>query len=79
MNPLLPKKMQLVLKKMGVNPEIFDYAMAREIIGEEMWRYSEGLCSINQSKILIKHGYPSEMSKSKANKIIKLLQKTGWK
>jgi superfamily II DNA or RNA helicase len=71
-------KMRGVLRKMGLNPDDFDYAQTKQLVGEQLRRWSENLCSMKQAKWLKAHGYSTELKFNEASQIMSAWQKNGW-
>ena len=72
-------KMKNVLRKMGLNPENFNYAETKQLVTEQLRRWSGGLCSMNQAKILKKYGHSTEVTFEAAKKLIDSIASNGWK
>ena len=78
-NKQASEKMRGVLRKMGLNPDDFDYAQTKQLVGEQLRRWSENLCSMKQAKWLKAHGYSPELKFSEASQIMSAWQKNGWR
>jgi hypothetical protein len=64
---------------MGLNPDDFDYAQTKQLVGEQLRRWHEGLCSMKQAQLLKKYGYDSNVTFEVAKKTIDALAKNNWK
>ena len=73
------EKMRGVLRKMGLNPDDFDYAQTKQLVGEQLRRWHEGLCSMKQAQLLKKYGYDSNVTFEVAKKTIDMIAGNGWK
>ena len=73
------EKMQGVLRKMGLNPDDFNYAQTKQLVGEQIRRWHEGLCSMAQAKLLKKYGYDSNVTFEQARKTIDAIINNGRK
>lgn len=73
------EKMRGVLRKMGLNPDDFDYSQTKQLVGEQMSRWQNGLCSMKQAKWLSAHGYPTKLKFEQASAIMSAWQKNGWR
>ena len=73
------EKMRAVLRKMGLNPDDFDYAQTRQLVGEQLRRWSAGLCSMKQAQLLKKFGYSAEVTFEQARKTIDSIAANGWR
>jgi superfamily II DNA/RNA helicase len=73
------EKMRGVLRKAGLNPDDFDYAQTRQLVIEQLRRWSGGLCSMKQAQLLKKYGYPTEVTFEQAKKTIDGIAANGWK
>ena len=72
------EKMKGVLRKMSLNPDDFDYAQTKQLVGEQLRRWSENLCSFKQAKWLKSHGYSGDLKFNQASQIMSAWQKNGW-
>lgn len=73
------EKMKGVLRKMGLNPDDFDYSQTKQLVGEQLRRWSENLCTFKQAKWLSSHGYSPELKFEQASQIMSAWQKNGWR
>jgi len=73
------EKMRGVLRKAGLNPDDFDYAQTKQLVTEQLRRWSGGLCSMKQAQLLKKYGYPTEVTFEQAKKTIDGIAANGWK
>jgi hypothetical protein len=72
-------KMRGVLRKMGLNPDDFDYAQTKQLVGEQLRRWHDGLCSMKQAQLLRKHGFDSNVKFEVAKATIDKIAASGWK
>jgi len=72
------EKMQGVLRKMGLNPDDFDYAQTKQLVGEQLNRWTKNLCSFKQAKWLKSHGYSPDMKFEQASQIMSAWANNGW-
>jgi superfamily II DNA or RNA helicase len=73
------EKMRGVLRKMGLNPDDFDYAQTKQLVGEQLRRWTNGLCSMKQASLLKKHGFDSNVTFEVAKATIDKIASSGWK
>jgi len=73
------EKMRGVLRKMGLNPDDFDYAQTKQLVGEQLRRWHEGLCSMKQAQLLRKHNFDSNVTFEVAKATIDKIAASGWK
>lgn len=76
----LSEKMTAMLTKIGVNPKDCTYTQARQIVGTQIQRWKENLCSLKQAKVLMRYGYDTKTLKfDDAKKLIDKLAANNWK
>ena len=75
----LSEKQHNMLLKQGINPDNLTYAQARQIIGEMFRRWDGGVCTFKQANTMKKYGYPTDVSKQEASKIIDALAANNWR
>lgn len=68
---VLSEKQKSVLMKMGINPDDYSYHQCCQLVGEQVRRWTQGLCTMKQAKLLKKHGYETkDMTMKDASAII---------
>jgi superfamily II DNA or RNA helicase len=75
----LSEKQNALLVRQGIDPETLNYAQAKKVIGEIIFRFNAKMCSYKQAKILAKHGYPTNVGFAEASGIIDALARNGWR
>ncbi len=71
--------MKKVLRKMGLNPDDFNYAQSRQLVSEQINRWNKNLCSIKQAQLLKKFGYSADLTFQDAKKTIDAIAANGWR
>jgi superfamily II DNA or RNA helicase len=75
-----PTQKQLdFLAKAGVPTDDLSFCQASQIIDKAIDRRKKNLCTFKQSKLLAKHGFPTEVTFTEASAIIDRIAKSGWK
>jgi len=72
-------KMKNILRKMGLDPADFNYAQTKQLVGEQLRRWHDGLCSMGQAKLLKKYNCDPNMTFEMARKTIDAIKNNGWK
>jgi hypothetical protein len=67
------------LAKAGVPTDDLSFCQASQIIDKAIDRRKKNLCTFKQSKLLAKHGFPTEVTFTEASAIIDRIAKSGWK
>lgn len=75
----LSEKQRGFLKRQGINPDSLEYAKARQLIGEMIFRLEKKLCTYGQAKVLRKFGIKPDMSFELASATIDAIAKNGWR
>ena len=78
-NKTASDKMRGVLRKMGLNPDDYDYTQTRQLVTAQLERWKKGLCSMKQAQLLKKYGYDSSVTFEVAKKLIDGIAANGWK
>lgn len=73
------ENMRGIIRKMGLNPDDFDYAQTKQLVGEQIRRWNENLCSMKQAKWLKSHGYSGNEKFNEASKIMTTWKNNGWR
>ena len=66
----LSEKQRACLIKQGIDPGKVGYAQGKQLLGEIFKRWTNDRCSFKQAKILKTRGYPIDVSRDEAKKII---------
>lgn len=73
-------KMEAMLKKNGLNPDVLTFAEARQLVSEIVDRSNRGLCTFKQASLMRKFGYePKDMTFAMAQRITITLSGRSWK
>lgn len=64
------QKMLALLEKQGIDTSNINFTQARALISEITGRWDKGLCSMKQARILQRAGYPTDVSREEASKLI---------
>jgi hypothetical protein len=76
----ISEKMAAMLRKMGVDPAKTNYSEARILVGEQIRRWKEKLCSPKQAALLKRYGYdPKNIKFDDAKKLIDRIASNGWR
>jgi len=76
---VISEKMANFLRsRMEIDPYSLTYTQAKQLIGEQMRRYDQGLCNLKQAKWLKSHGYPSDTKFDTAKQIMNSWKNNGW-
>ena len=73
------ENMQKVLRRAGYNPEDYNYAEAKQLVGVLIDRWKNDRCTLKQAATLKKYGYDVNSSFEDAKKIITAIQANGWR
>jgi len=76
---LSPKQADLIRKHIGIEPEERPYHEMKRLLDEQFRRWNENLCSFKQAKILSKYGYPTDLGRDDASRVIDAIAANGWK
>lgn len=77
---VLSEKQRGVLMRMGVNPDTYPYAQARQLLNEQFRRWREKLATVKQCSLLQKHGYETkDLKMDEASRLIDALAKNHWR
>lgn len=78
---LSEKQRALIEKHMpGVDVDSLPYGQAKQLLDAQFKRWSEGLCSFKQARLLKRAGYdPSNMKREEASALIDALAKNNWR
>jgi len=72
-------KMVALLEKTGIATKDMTFTQASQLIGEIIKRRDEGQCSFKQARLLLRYGYPANMSFKDASATIDAIAKNNWK
>jgi hypothetical protein len=77
---VLSEKQTALLMKNGINPEGMPYVQAKQILDEMFRRWSGGLSTFGQAKVLKKNGFVAPMRRDEAKQAIdRIAERQGWK
>jgi superfamily II DNA or RNA helicase len=75
----LSEKQQRILRQQGFDPGKLTPAQGQQIVRDLFRSWASGACTPRQSIWLKKHGYPTDLSKAEASKILQAWSDNGWK
>jgi superfamily II DNA or RNA helicase len=75
----LTERQSALLLKQGIDPGSVTYTQGKQLIGEIIRRFNDGLCSFRQAKTLKKYGYDANVTMKQASALIDGLARNGWR
>ena len=74
-----PKQSQVLLERIGVDPEKIPYGQGKQLLDEYFRRLQGGLASLKQSVLLKKHGFSMPLRHDMAGRMIgRMAERQGW-
>lgn len=75
-----PKQSQVLLERIGVDPEKIPYGQGKQLLDEYFRRLQGGLASLKQSVLLKKHGFSMPLRHDMAGRMIgRMAERQGWR
>ena len=75
-----PKQAQVLLERIGVDPEKIPYGQGKQLLDEYFRRLQGGLASLKQSVLLKKHGFSMPLRHDMAGRMIgRMAERQGWR
>ncbi len=74
-----PKQAQVLLDRIGVDPEKIPYSQGKQLLDEYFRRVQGGLASLKQAALLRKHGFSMPLRHDMAGRMIsRMRERQGW-
>ncbi len=75
-----PKQAQILLEKIGADPDKIPYAHGKQLLDEYFRRLNAGMASIKQTALLRRHGFTAPLRHDEASRIIgRMAERQGWR
>lgn len=77
---MVSEKMAAIIRKLGVDPYSIPYSQAGQLCAEQIRRWKQKLCTLNQAKCLNKFGYDTkDMTFEDAGNLITTIKANNWR
>jgi len=75
-----PKQSQILLEKIGVDPEKIPFGQGKQLLDEYFRRISGGYASLKQTNMLRRHGFVAPIRRDEAQRMIgRIAERQGWR